>query len=54
MGVEALSDSLGGKAYVYVHLVTLGADDTVNERCVCAGHIISISYSTPRRYVAGL
>ena len=52
MGVEALPDSLGGKAYV--HLVTLGADDTVNERCVCAGHIISVSYSTPRRYVAGL
>ena len=34
MGVEALPNVLGGKAYV--HVVTLGAEDAVNEGCVHA------------------
>ena len=35
VGIETLSNALGSKAYV--HLVTLGAKDAVNEGCVHAG-----------------
>ena len=35
MGVEALANALGGKAYV--HLVALGAEDAANEGFVHAG-----------------
>ena len=35
MGVETLPNASGSKAYV--HLVTFGADDAVNEGCVHAG-----------------
>ena len=35
MGVEALPNALGGKAYV--HLVALGTEDAVNEGFVHAG-----------------
>ena len=31
MGVEPVPNALGGKAYMYVHLVALGTGDAVNE-----------------------
>ena len=43
VGVETLPNALGSKAYVYIHLVTLGAEDVVNEGCVHAGERLSES-----------
>ena len=37
MGVEPVPNALGGKAYMYVHLVALGTEDAVNEGFVHAG-----------------
>ena len=47
-----LPNALGGEAYVHVHLVTLGAEDAVNEGCVHAGERLCETIGV-RRTVSG-